>query len=130
MKKVTEKLKELQQPAPIGLNPEKQSLDFSLGLALFKDSKVPFLVKLKSMFFGAIVTAGLGEIEHVISYVLKLSHDHIHSTMHWIFYVAGFVLFSVLSIIWQSSHSDATRLRYERLGVIPIKGSNSSDSDS
>ena len=99
MKRVSEKLSELNQPVAIGLNPEKQTLDFGLGLALFKDGKVSVWVKAKALFFGALVTAGLGELEHVLMLAFKLGHDHVHSWLHWLFYIVGLVIFSVLSII-------------------------------
>ena len=120
-KKISQKLTHAMLPTAVGINSKKPHLDFGLGWAIFRDPRVKIQTKAFAIFLGAVTTFGLAEVEHILLHIFHLGAKHDVNGIHIFFYIFGFILFSVLCAIWLAPHHHATRLRYTRHGVIPMK---------
>ena len=121
LRRVSQKLNHMMLPPSVGAAPGKQSLDFGLGLAILRCRKVSVNTKYQAALWGGIITLSLAQLELVLCHLLQVGAPHSGLAAHSAAYVFGMTLFTVLAAIRLAPHEDATRLRYERLGVIPIK---------
>lgn len=121
LKRVSQKLNHMMLPPSLGAVPGKPMLDFVLGIAILKDRRVAANVKLLSVLWGGIVTLMVAQIELLLCHALKVGMVHGGFVGHVAAYFAGMTLFTVLAAIRIVPIEDATRLRYARHGVIPVK---------